>query len=174
MANAHPTRWVVAVTALIVIVIDQFTKWWAVERLENRPPVEVIGEFLQLQFVRNSGAAFSLGANSTLFISLLALALVAVLLWKAKDLQSAWWGIAMGLMLGGAFGNLIDRMFRTPGYLRGHVVDFLALPNWPVFNVADMAVVGAAILMVILAVLGVDFDGTRTSKREAGSVDSAS
>ena len=154
---------VVIATAIVVIALDQLTKLWAVAALEGRPPVAVLGDWLKLAFVRNPGAAFSLGAGSTLVVSLLALGIVAVLLLKARTLASLWWALAVGAMVGGALGNLVDRMLREPGLLRGHVVDFLALPNWPVFNVADMAVVGAAILMGILAVAGVDFDGTRSN-----------
>lgn len=152
---------VVLLAAVVVVVLDQLTKLWAVATLEGRAPVAVLGDWLQLTFVRNPGAAFSLGAGSTLIVSLLALAIVAVLLVKARSLTSVWWAVAVGAMVGGALGNLVDRTVREPGLLRGHVVDFLALPNWPVFNVADMAVVGAAILMGILAVVGIDFDGTR-------------
>ncbi len=155
------TTWLVAVAAVVVLLVDQLTKVWAVARLENQPPVDVIDGVFQFTFVRNPGAAFSLGAGSTLFVSLLALVIVVVLMYRARNLRSVWWAIAMGGMIGGAVGNLTDRVFREPGGLRGHVVDFLALPFWPVFNVADMAVVGSAILMIVLALLGIDFDGTR-------------
>ncbi len=151
----------VVIAAVVVLIVDQLTKVWAVARLEGQPPVEVIGGVLQLTFVRNPGAAFSLGAGSTIFVSLIALVIVAVLMFRARNLRSVWWAIAIGGMIGGAIGNLTDRVFREPGGLSGHVVDFLALPFWPVFNVADMAVVGSAILMVVLALLGIDFDGTR-------------
>lgn len=156
-----------AVTAFVVLVADQVTKIWAVARLEGQPPIEVLGEFLQLVFVRNPGAAFSLGANSTMVISLLALVIVGVLLFRSRNLASVWWAVAMGGMIGGAVGNLIDRIFRYPGVFRGHVVDFLALPNWPVFNLADMAVVGSAILMVLLVLFGVEMDGTRTKSSKS-------
>ena len=161
------TTWLVAVVAVVVLVIDQLTKVWAVATLEGQPSREVLGEVLRLTFVRNPGAAFSLGAGSTIIISLLALVIVAVLMFRARNLASVWWAIAMGGMIGGALGNLTDRVFREPGRLSGHVVDFLALPFWPVFNVADMAVVGSAILMMVLALLGIDFDGTRTGRDDA-------
>jgi signal peptidase II len=144
--------------------MDQLSKVWAVANLEGRASTELAGEFLRLTFVRNPGAAFSLGAGSTIFVSLLALVIVGILMFRARNLRSVWWAIAMGGMIGGALGNLADRVFREPGGLRGHVVDFLALPFWPVFNVADMAVVGSAILMVVLALLGIDFDGSRVSR----------
>lgn len=154
--------------AAAVLVVDQLTKVWAVASLEGQPAVNLAGEYLRLTFVRNSGAAFSLGSGSTIVISLIALGIVAVLIVRARHLRSVGWAIAMGGMIGGALGNLIDRALRTPGGLRGHVVDFIALPYWPVFNVADMAVVGSAILMVVLALLGIDFDGTR---EKSGSKD---
>lgn len=143
---------------------DQVAKMWAVARLEYQPPVELLGTWLRLVFVRNSGAAFSLGAGATLFVSLLALVIVGVLMYRARNLRSVWWALAMGGMIGGALGNLTDRVFRFPGGLQGHVVDFIAVPYWPIFNVADMAVVSSAVLMVILAMVGIDFDGTRTTK----------
>lgn len=155
-----------AVTAGTILLLDQLTKMWAVARLENQPPIEVLGQFFQLTFVRNPGAAFSLGAGSTLIVSLLALVIVGVLLLRARNLASVWWAVAMGGMIGGALGNLIDRVFRAPGPFRGHVVDFLALPNWPIFNIADMAVVGSAILMVVLVAMGIEMDGTRTRSGE--------
>ena len=157
-----------AATAVVVLLADQLTKIWAVARLEGQPPIEVLGQFLQLVFVRNPGAAFSLGANSTMLISLLALVIVGVLLFRSRNLASVWWAVAMGGMIGGALGNLVDRVFRSPGTFRGHVVDFLALPNWPVFNLADMAVVGSAILMVVLVLFGIEMDGTRTKPGKSG------
>lgn len=158
------TTWIVLVTAMVVLVVDQLSKVWAVAQLEGRAPVELVGTWLRLNFVRNPGAAFSLGGSSTIIVSLLAIVIVVVLLVRARGLGSIWWAIAMGGMVGGALGNLSDRVFRTPGGLRGHVVDFIQLPHWPVFNVADMAVVGSAILMVVLAMKGVDFDGSSAPK----------
>ncbi len=158
------TTWIVLVTAVLVLVIDQLSKAWAVSRLEGRPPIELLGTYLQLNFVRNPGAAFSLGGSSTIIVSLLAIGIVVVLLIRARGLGSVWWAVAMGGMVGGALGNLTDRVFRTPGGLRGQVVDFIQIPYWPVFNVADMAVVCSAILMVVLAFRGVDFDGSSAKK----------
>lgn len=159
--------WLVAVTAIVVICLDQLSKVWAVASLTGRPPVEIVGSWLQLVLVRNSGAAFSLGGGSTVIISLLAVVIVVVLIRRARGLKSRLWALALGAMIGGALGNLTDRLIRSPGGLRGHVVDFIQLPHWPVFNVADMAVVGAAILMVLLALRGVEFDGTRAGGQAA-------
>jgi signal peptidase II len=157
----------------VILLIDQVTKVWAVATLENAPPIDVISGVFQFTFVRNPGAAFSLGAGSTMLVSLIAVVIVVVLMFRARNLRSVWWAIAMGGMIGGALGNLTDRVFRDPGGLRGHVVDFLALPFWPVFNVADMAVVGAAILMMVLALLGIDFDGTRHVDEKSADGDEA-
>jgi signal peptidase II len=167
------TTVLVAITAVVILLIDQVTKVWAVAKLENAPPIDVISGVFQFTFVRNPGAAFSLGAGSTMLVSLIAVAIVVVLMFRARNLRSVWWAIAMGGMIGGALGNLTDRVFRDPGGLRGHVVDFLALPFWPVFNVADMAVVGAAILMMVLALLGIDFDGTRHVDAKSADGDEA-
>lgn len=172
MTRRRATALVVGVAAGVLLV-DQLTKVWAVATLEGKPPVQVVGDFFTLVFVRNSGAAFSLGSGSTIVVSLLALVIVGVLIYRARNLQSVWWAIAMGGMIGGALGNLTDRVFREPGALRGHVVDFLALPFWPVFNVADMAVVFSAIGMVVLAMLGIDFDGTRHGRESEESAPTA-
>jgi signal peptidase II len=139
-----------------VIVLDQATKAVAVARLEGEPSTEIIGRWLQLTFVRNPGAAFSLAGNYTIVISVLAIIVAVVIVRTSRTLTNPWWAVVLGGILGGALGNLIDRVLRGPAPLRGHVVDFLELPNWPVFNVADMALVGSAILAVILSLKGVE------------------
>ena len=139
-----------------VVLLDQVTKIIAVARLEGEPPIQLIGEWLQLTFVRNSGAAFSLAGNYTIVISVLAIVVAVAIVRTARTLTNVWWAVVLGGILGGALGNLIDRIFREPAPFRGHVVDFLELPNWPVFNVADMALVGSAILAVILSFRGVE------------------
>ena len=140
----------------VVVALDQVTKALAVAQLEGQPPVQLIGEWLQLTFVRNPGAAFSLAGNYTILISLVAIGVAVAIVRTSRTLTSTWWAIVLGGILGGALGNLLDRIFRDPAPFRGHVVDFLALPNWPVFNVADMALVGSAILAVILSIAGVE------------------
>ena len=142
--------------AAAVVTLDQVTKVIAVATLEGKPSIEVLGQWLQLTFVRNPGAAFSLAGSYTIVISALAIGVSIFIVRTARSLTSAWWAIVLGAVLGGALGNLMDRLFRAPGPLRGHVVDFLELPRWPVFNVADMALVGAAVLAVLLALLGVE------------------
>lgn len=156
----HPAAIVAWATAALVLIIDQLSKVWAVATLEGGLDRPIIGEFLQFSFVRNPGAAFGLGGSATIVFSLIAVAVAVVLFRMSTKLTSIWWGIALGLMLGGALGNLLDRIFREPGILQGHVVDFLRLPNWPVFNVADMSLVGAAIMIVVLSLFNVPYDSS--------------
>lgn len=153
-------------TAATVLVIDQLSKVWAVASLEGQPDRQIVGELLRFSFVRNSGAAFGLGAGATIVFSLLAIAVAGVLFRMSTRLVSMWWAVALGLMLGGALGNLLDRVFRSPAPLQGHVVDFLRLPNWPVFNVADMSLVTAAVLIVVLSLLNVPYDRPREASND--------
>jgi len=141
-----------------VVAVDQVTKAIAVATLEGQPSIEVIGQWLKLTFVRNPGAAFSLAGNYTIVISAIAVVVSLFIVRTARTLTSTWWAVVMGGILGGALGNLVDRIFRDPAPFRGYVVDFLELPNWPVFNVADMALVGSAILAVLLSLRGVDMN----------------
>ena len=177
-ADASPTpsslrfrAWVLVVAAL-VIVLDQGTKALAVAHLEHRvDPVVVIGAIfgdgigplLRLTFARNAGAAFSIGTGTTWIFGLLAVT-IAVVIWRvSKRIGSIWWAIALGLMLGGALGNLIDRIFRSPGRFQGHVVDFIAFPHFAVFNIADSAITISAVLMIVLVLFGVDISGGRST-----------
>lgn len=150
---------IVVAIGLVVVAIDQWTKWWAEQNLSGRPSVEVVGEFLQFTFVRNPGGAFSLGTEHTWVFSIVAVLVTCAILWYSRRVTSGWWLLALGVLLGGAVGNLVDRFLQPPGPGVGHVVDFLHLPNWPVFNVADMAVVGGAATIVILSLLGVEPGG---------------
>jgi len=153
--------WITLGVAALVLAIDQLTKWWAVSTLEGEPPVRVVGDLLKLELVRNPGAAFSLGTGYTFIFTGIAIVVVVVIIRTSRRLGSVWWAIALGGMLGGAIGNLSDRIFRAPGGFQGYVVDFIELPHYPVFNCADMAIVGSAVLMVILALRGIDLDGSR-------------
>lgn len=156
-----------AVAALVVLALDVVSKVLVVAKLpEGHQPVRVLGGVLYLDQTRNSGAAFSLGTGFTVILTVVAAAVVAVIVRAAKRLHSAGWAVALGLVLGGALGNLTDRLFRAPGVGRGHVVDWISLfgPNgehWPIFNLADAAIVCGAILAALLAILGIDFDGRR-------------
>ena len=147
--------------AAVALLVDVVSKRLAVRELTGREPVEVIGEFLQLRLVRNPGAAFSAGASLTPVISVVALVAMLVVLFYAFRVRHRGWAVALGLLLAGVSGNLVDRLFRAPGPFRGHVVDFFALPHWPVFNVADICIDVAGALFVVLLVRGVRLDGER-------------
>ncbi len=170
-ATTGPTRVaLLSVIAGVVLAIDVVTKVLAVAQLEGRPPVELLGGLVYLQRVRNPGAAFSLATGYTWVLTIVAIAVVVVIVRVARRLRSAGWATALGLVLGGALGNLTDRIFRSPGPLQGHVVDIVSLlaPDgrvWPVFNAADSAIVSGGALLVLLALLGRELDGTRTRKR---------
>jgi signal peptidase II len=146
---------VVLGVAALVVVIDQLTKAWAVATLMGQPSIEVIGSALRFTFVRNTGAAFGIGTGLTWLFSIIAVVVVIVIIRTARTLESLPWAIALGGLLGGALGNLIDRLTREPGLGRGYVVDFIQLPWWPVFNVADIAITCSAVAMVVLALFGV-------------------
>ncbi|WP_341805315.1 signal peptidase II [Nocardioides ochotonae] len=149
-----------AAIALSAYVLDIVTKIVAVAELQDRD-VSVIGDILVLHLVRNPGAAFSVGTEYTMVLSCIAIVAVFVILWLSRRIGEIWWAIGMGLLLAGVAGNLTDRLLREPGPLRGHVIDFLQIPNWPVFNVADMCVVGAAGLIIVQSFRGLRLDGTR-------------
>lgn len=155
------------------LVLDQVTKQLAVDRLTGRPDVEVVGELLQLHLTRNPGAAFSTGTEFTVVLSCVAIAAALVVAWLFRRLGSTVWALALGLLLAGITGNLTDRLFREPGPLRGHVVDFLMLPNWPVFNVADICITGAAGLILLQAFRGIRLDGLREHEAAAASEEDA-
>lgn len=153
--------------AVLILAADILTKVVGVAQLEGREPVPVLGGLFYLQLVRNPGAAFSLATGYTWVLSLIALTVVVVIILVARRLRSTGWAVALGLVLGGATGNLVDRIFRAPGPLRGHVVDLVSAfaPDgraFPVFNLADSAIVSGGVLLVVLALLGQELDGTRT------------
>ena len=140
--------------AVGVLVLDQLTKSIAVARLDPAEPVEVVGSVLRFTLVRNPGAAFSTGTSLTLVLSLVAIGAAVTVLVLSRRVGSRGWAVALGLLLGGVLGNLADRIFREPEVLRGHVVDFFQLPNWPVFNVADICINTAAVMIIWLSLRG--------------------
>jgi signal peptidase II len=156
--------------AAAVFALDQLTKWWAASTLADGVPRPLIGTWLQAHLAYNAGAAFSVGTSYTIGLSLVAVVVVIACLRISRRLGSLGWATAIGLLLGGALGNLTDRIFRAPGPFRGHVVDFLQLPHWPVFNLADSAICSAAALFVILTVRGVHLDG-RVERRSVRATD---
>ncbi len=160
------------VVAALVLGLDVVTKVLAVKLLVPGQPVEIIGDTITWTLVRNSGAAFSMATGYTWVLTLIATGVVLGIIWMGRRLVSLWWALGLGMILGGAVGNLMDRFFRSPGPLRGHVVDFLSVGWWPVFNVADSAVVCGAVLLVGLSMFGFDFDteGKRPPEDAAESV----
>ena len=168
----HPRRVVLlAVVALSVVALDLITKIIAVALLTPGESPRILGGLVYFSLIRNPGAAFSMATGMTWLLALVAIGVVVVIIRMAPRLRSTAWAISLGLVLGGACGNLIDRIFRSPGFLQGHVVDFVSVfgPNaqyFPVFNVADSAITIGGISLVITALLGIDFDGTRTKDRK--------
>jgi signal peptidase II len=159
---ARPRIWLLfAAVAVLAYTVDQVSKRAAVEELTGRPDVQVVGEILQLRLTYNPGAAFSLGTDFTVALSCLAIVATVVVLWFSRRIGSAVWAVGLGLILAGIDGNLTDRMLREPGPFRGEVIDFLMLPNWPIFNVADMCINVGAALILIQVFRGVQIDGTR-------------
>ncbi len=138
--------------AWAVWLFDFATKSWAVNSLDSRNPVKVIGDFLQLTLYKNPGAAFSLAEGFTIIFTFIAISVVGVIAYYSTKITSKGWSIVLGLALGGILGNLSDRIFREPGFFVGHVIDWIQIPNWPVFNLADSAIVVASAIAVILSV----------------------
>ena len=152
---------VLVAVALFVLAADANTKAVEVAKLSGHAPIRLLGGLLQLQLLRNSGAAFSIGTSMTVVFTAIAVGVIIFILRTARRLRSLPWAITLGLLLGGAAGNLSDRLFRSPGPLRGDVVDWIQLPHWPVFNLADSAIVCGGVLAVLLAILGLRLDGTK-------------
>nr|WP_202444310.1 MULTISPECIES: signal peptidase II [unclassified Streptomyces] len=146
--------------ALFVYLLDLGSKLLVVAKLEHHAPIEVIGTLLRFTVIRNRGAAFGMGEALTIFLTIIAAAVILVIFRIARKLYSLPWAIALGLLLGGAFGNLTDRIFRAPGVFEGAVVDFIAPAHFAVFNLADSAIVCGGVLIVILSFRGLDPDGT--------------
>jgi signal peptidase II len=157
----------------VLYAVDQATKWLAVDRLTGKPDRDLLGDLLVLHLTRNPGAAFSTGTSHTELFTVLAVLAVLVVLWLSRRLGSRAWAIAFGFLLAGILGNLTDRIFRAPGVLRGHVVDFLMLPHWPIFNVADMCINVAAALILVLAFRGIRLDGSRVPRTDPAGTSSS-
>jgi signal peptidase II len=151
---------VLLAVAAIIFALDVGTKVLVVATMHYGQPIRLLGPVLQLAYTRNSGAAFSIGETYTIIFTAIAVGVIVVILRLARSLFSLPWAIALGLLLGGAFGNLADRIARGPGFLRGWVVDFIQVPHWPIFNLADSAICVGGALMVLLAFRGLHPDGT--------------
>jgi signal peptidase II len=160
----RPGRRYVAVLAGVaagVLAADAISKAIVVAVLAGHPPVRLLDGLLTLRLLRNSGAAFSIGTSMTIVFTLIAVGVIVFILRSARRLRSMPWAITLGLLLGGAAGNLGDRLLRAPGPLHGSVVDWIQLPHWPVFNLADSSIVCGGVLAVLLAMRGLRLDGSR-------------
>ncbi len=165
--SAHPVRVrLFLLVATLALALDIVSKSVVAAELGRRPPMRLLGGALYLAETRNSGAAFEVGTGATVLLTVIAVVIAAVILRVARRLRSRGWALALGLILGGALGNLVDRLFRAPGVGRGHVVDWISVFSsdghvWPIFNVADSAIVCGAVLAAAVALLGIELDGSR-------------
>jgi signal peptidase II len=152
--------------AVLVLGLDVLSKVLVVANIRYGDSVRLLGGALYLVQARNPGAAFSVGTGATILLTALAVVVVGVIIRQARRLYSVGWAIALGLILGGALGNLSDRLLRAPGFGRGYVVDWISVfasdgHIWPIFNLADSSIVCGAILAAMLSVLGISLDGRR-------------
>lgn len=154
----------VVAVAVAVLALDITTKCIIVATLSPTHTIRLLGGFLHLRQDRNPGAAFSFAPGLTILFSLIAITVIVVILRSSRRIRSVPWAITLGLLLGGATGNLVDRIFRAPGLFRGWVVDWIQIPHWPVFNLADSAIVCGGILAVLLSARGIRLDGQREPK----------
>ena len=150
-------RMICYAVASLALITDVATKSWAVSSLSNGQPREIVGSLLKFQYARNSGAAFSMATGFTWVFTLVASFVAIGIIVIAGRINSRAWAIALGLLLGGSLGNLSDRIFRSPGQFRGRVVDWIELPHWPIFNVADSSIVIAACLIALLSIRGTGY-----------------
>lgn len=154
------------VLAVATLALDQATKAWALATLEEGVRRPLLGDLLGLQLLFNPGAALGIATGTTWLLTVVAITVVVVIVRVSRRLGSRGWTVALGLLLGGALGNLVDRMIREPGVARGHVVDFIAYADWFVGNVADIAIVVAAGMLMLLSLLGIRLDGSREGRGE--------
>jgi signal peptidase II len=157
-------------TAVIAVVLDQIVKHLSTEHLTEGRPVRILGGLIYLSLLRNGGAAFSLGRGYTWIFPLITLVVIAWIIWMSRRLRSVPWAISLGLVLGGAVGNLADRLFRAPGPFEGHVVDMISLfapygQGFAVFNIADSCLSVGVVLAVLLELTGRQRDGTRAPRK---------
>lgn len=167
-AAVHRESLVLVTFALagLVLAADQVTKWWALTHLTSgEPQRQVVGDLLTLRLVLNPGAALGIGNGYTWVLTIVVVAVIGVMIRVIGRIRSRAWAVTLGLLLGGALGNLADRLLREPGFARGHVVDFIGYANWFTGNVADIAIVIAAVLLAALSLWGIGLDGERGERR---------
>ena len=151
--------------ATLIWALDFLSKNWAIENLSSSPR-KILGSFLQLTLLRNPGAAFSMATGFTIIFTSISIAVAIFITRKAARITSPGWAYVAGLVLGGVLGNLTDRIFREPGFLYGHVIDWIELPHWPVFNIADSAIFIAAGIAILLTIRNVS--PTATPQKKSG------
>jgi signal peptidase II len=166
---------VLIVVAVLALALDVVTKVLVVANLEGHPSVRLLGGAVYFTVTRNPGAAFGMATGMTIVFTLVAIGVAVAIIWLAPRLRSVGWAFGLGLVLAGALGNLADRIFRSPGPLRGHVVDFISLfgPDghpWPIFNVADSCICVGGALIVLMAILGRDYDGGVARRRRLAEI----
>jgi signal peptidase II len=154
-------RLLLVLVALLTVSLDVATKALVVAHLEGKDSIRLLGGAVTLVVSRNSGAAFSFAQGMTIVFTAVALVVIGYIVRIMPRLRSSWWALTLGLLLGGAIGNLIDRLTRSPGVGRGHVVDFISVPHFASFNVADSAITVGAVLAILLSYRGIEVDGTR-------------
>jgi signal peptidase II len=167
------------VTGVLAVVLDQWVKHLSTAHLHEGQPVRILGGLIYLSLLRNSGAAFSFGSGHTWVFPVITVVVIGWIVWMARKLRSVPWGIALGLVLGGALGNLCDRLFRAPGPFRGHVVDMISVfapygERFAVFNIADSCLTVGVALAVLLELIGLQRDGTRARREAAKKTETAS
>ncbi|MHA7295457.1 signal peptidase II [Arthrobacter sp. HLT1-21] len=162
-----------AVCCAVIYVADQLTKIWVVSTMTEGQITPVLPPLLNWHFIRNPGAAFSIGTDYTWVFTIIMAVVSIAILTQVRKIASWWWATALGLVLGGALGNLTDRLVREPSFGQGHVVDFIALPNFAIFNIADSAVVTGVSLICLLTLRGIGMDGKRSNDEPStdGSAD---
>lgn len=171
VSSTTRARVVIAAVTVAMLALDQWTKWLAVATLDPYSPPSFLGGLVTLQLIRNPGAAFSLGGDdfTLVFTILAAIAIQAVLVLLVPRVRDLWWAVVTGLLLAGITGNFIDRLIREPGFLRGHVVDFIQLRYFgAIFNIADVCLTSAAVLIVGFSLLrSRELDGSVRGKPAA-------
>lgn len=159
---------VLALVAVFVYVLDQFTKFLIVSNLTENEQAKAIGTLLQFHFVKNSGAAFSIASGSTWIFSIAASAVTIFIIGFSRRIRSVGWAVLFGMLLGGTTGNLTDRLLREPGFGVGHVIDFIQVQGFPaIFNIADSFIVASMGLFILLTIRGIGLDGRKASDRHA-------
>jgi signal peptidase II len=163
-AALRAPRVLLVLVALLTVALDAASKALVVAQLEGKDSIRLLGGAVTLVVSRNSGAAFSFAQGMTIVFTAVAVGVIAYIARTMPRLRSRGWAVTLGLLLGGAVGNLVDRLTRAPGFGRGWVVDFISVPHFASFNVADSAITVGAALAILLSFRGIEVDGTRRAQ----------